>query len=147
MSPTKVIVKWLIYSHSLLMLTFRICAMKVSFKSCINIIGLKHGKGTHILWMLSTPIHPFPKMVFLGITEAILDLYLSLIYLPLSYPFPTQFPSPPFSFLLPLQASLLSLNSWQLNCTNLCSVSYALLVRAVTLLHYFLMSRGIICLN
>ena len=107
MSPAKIIVKWLICYHSLLMLKFRICAMKVSFKSCINIVGLKHGKGTHI--------HPFPKMVFLDITEAILDLYLSLIYLPLSYPFPTQFPSPPLSFLLPLQVSLLSLNSWRLN--------------------------------
>ena len=136
MSPAKIIVKWLICYHSLLMLKFRICAMKVSFKSCINIVGLKHGTGTHI--------HPFPKMVFLDITEAILDLYLSLIYLPLSYPFPTQFPSPPLSFLLPLLFS--ELMAIKL-CTNLCSVSYAVLVRAVTLLHYFLMSRCIICLN
>lgn len=60
-------------------------------------------------WLtLSTPSQ---KMVFLDIIKAMLDPCLSLIYLSLSYPLLTQFPSLLLNFLLPLEVSFLSLSS------------------------------------
>ena len=86
-------------------------------------------------------------MVFLVIIKAILDAHISFIYLSFSYPFshPVSISSMKFSLITKGITYVFELK--EIKILQICVVTHMLLSENTRIIIWFLMSKGVICLN